>query len=51
MIFLLINTINSKIKFLKIKKVYVYNKLPNGWAYVEYHGVKGYMIIAELIFL
>ena len=33
------------------KKVYVYNKLPNGWAYVEYHGVKGYMIIAELIFL
>ena len=33
------------------EKVYVYNKLPNGWAYVEYHGVKGYMIIAELIFL
>lgn len=33
------------------KKVYVYNKLPNGWAYVEYHGVKGYMIVAELIFL
>lgn len=33
------------------EKVYVYNKLPNGWAYVEYHGVKGYMIIVELIFL
>ena len=33
------------------KKVYVYNKLPNGWACVEYHGVKGYMIVAELIFL
>ena len=33
------------------EKVYVYNKLPNGWAYVEYHGVKGYMITAELIFL